>query len=90
MALHRDEEREGIEVAEAAEREHRFAEDAEPKPRVKLIGEDGNAFRIIGACARAAKKAGWTPERWKPIADEMMAGDYDHLLQIATQNFEVH
>ena len=60
------------------------------QPRVKLIGEDGNAFRIIWACARAAKAAGWEPERWKRVKAEMMDGNYDHLLQVVTQNFDVY
>ena len=34
------------------------------RPRVKLIGEDGNAFNILGICRQAAKKANWTDEQW--------------------------
>lgn len=59
------------------------------KPIVKLVGQDGNAFFIMGFCHRAAKKAGWTEERWNPVRDEMMAGDYDHLLQTAMRYFDV-
>jgi hypothetical protein len=63
---------------------------AEPiKPKVKLTGEDGNAFRIIGACRKAAEKAKWTPEQWKVVRDEMTTGDYDHLLQTAMRHFDV-
>ena len=59
------------------------------KPEVKLIGEDGNAFSIMGRCHRAAKDAGWTEDKWKEIQNEMMAGDYDHLLYTAMNHFEV-
>ncbi len=59
------------------------------KPEVKLIGEDGNAFAIMGRCHRAAKDAGWTGDKWKEIQNEMMAEDYDHLLQTAIEHFEV-
>jgi hypothetical protein len=59
------------------------------KPRVKLIERDGNAFAILGACYRAAKKAGWTEEHWKQVHDEMASGDYDHLLQTAIKHFRV-
>ena len=59
------------------------------KPRVKLLGEDGNAFRILGACKKAADKAKWTPDQWKVVRDDMMSGNYDHLLQVATQHFDV-
>lgn len=29
------------------------------KPKLELIGKDGNAFSILGLAGRAAKKAGW-------------------------------
>ena len=59
------------------------------KPEVKLIGEDGNAFTILGRCQMAAKKAGWSKEQMKDLMDEMTRSDYDHLLQVAMENFEV-
>lgn len=59
------------------------------KPMVKLVGTDGNAFAVMGACRRAAKDAGWTDDEWKAVQNEMMAGDYDHLLQTAINNFDV-
>jgi len=62
---------------------------SKPKPRVRLVGEDGNAFAILGACHRAAKKSGWTEDEWKAVHDEMTAGDYNHLLQTAMKHFDV-
>jgi len=59
------------------------------KPKVKLIGEDGNAFMIMGLCTQAAREAGWPKERIKMVMNEMMSSDYDHLLQTATKYFEV-
>jgi len=59
------------------------------KPTVKLVGEDGNAFAVMGTCRRAAKKAGWSETDWKKVQDEMMSGDYDHLLRTAMKHFEV-
>lgn len=59
------------------------------KPKVKLVGTDGNAFAILGACQRAAKKAGWDSSRLKTVMDEMKAGDYNHLLVTAMKHFEV-
>ena len=58
-------------------------------PKVKLVGRDGNAFAIMGACSKAARQAGWSAERIKAVMDEMMTGDYDHLLQTAIKNFDV-
>src|SRR5437660_820685 len=57
--------------------------EVETKPVVKLIGEDGNAFAILGACQRAAQKAGWSKEQWSKVRDELMSGDYNHLLAVA-------
>lgn len=59
------------------------------KPKVKFVGANGNAFNLIGICQAAAKKSGWTSEEWKVVMDEMMSGDYDHLLQTAMKHFEV-
>ena len=59
------------------------------KPTVKLTGETGNAFMIIGLCQRAARKAGWGATRIAEVRDEMMSGDYDHLLQVAMKHFDV-
>lgn len=59
------------------------------KPPVKLIGEDGNAYAIIGACQRAARKARWTDEKWEAVKKDMMSSDYDHLLCVAMDNFDV-
>jgi len=59
------------------------------KPIVKLIGNDGNAFAVIGACMTAARKAGFTKEQMDAIRKDMMSGDYDHLLCVAMDNFDV-
>jgi len=59
------------------------------RPVVRLVGQDGNAFNILGLCQRAAREAGWTPEQIKSVIDEMKSGDYDHLLQTAIKHFEV-
>jgi hypothetical protein len=59
------------------------------RPPVKLIGRDGNAFAVLGACQQAAGKAGWTTEQWDKVRDEMTAGDYDHLLGVAMEHFDV-
>ena len=48
---------------------------------LELEGLDGNAFSLMGAFRRQAKKEGWTPEEIKEVLDECQTGDYDHLLQ---------
>ena len=59
------------------------------KPRLRLSGEDGNAFMVLGLAHRAAKKAGWPDERWQAVRKDAMAGDYDHLLATITGHFDV-
>lgn len=59
------------------------------KPKVKLTNTDGNAFMIIGACRRAARSAGWGDKRIAEVTEKMTAGDYDHLLRVAMEHFDV-
>lgn len=58
------------------------------KPKVKLIGEDGNAFAVLGKVSRALRKAGLHEEAKKYVV-EATAGDYNHLLQVTMQYVEV-
>jgi len=60
------------------------------KPTVRLIGHDGNAFAIMGACKRAAKEAGWSKEHIDEYLKQAMSGDYDHLLATTMTFFDVH
>lgn len=58
------------------------------KPIVKLVGEDGNAYAILGRVSKALKKAGLIEEAkmyWK----EATSGDYDHLLMVTTKYVDV-
>jgi len=57
--------------------------------KVKLVGEDGNAFAIMGAVQRAMRKAGLSQEQIDEYLKESKAGDYDHLLQTAMRFVEV-
>lgn len=61
------------------------------KLKVKLIGEDGNAFSILGRCKRAmmAKDNGYTMADWDVFHAEATSGDYDHLLRTVMDWFDV-
>lgn len=48
---------------------------------VKLIGEDGNAYYILGKVSKELKKAGYDKEFIDQYKKEAMAGNYDELLQ---------
>lgn len=51
-----------------------------PKVRCKLVGQDGNAFVILGRFQIAARQAGWTGPQIAAVCKEAMRGDYGHLL----------
>ena len=51
-----------------------------PKVHCKLVGEDGNAFAILGRFRHAARKAGWTHAQIEALVEEAKSGNYDHLL----------
>ena len=57
-----------------------------PKVKCKLVGEDGNAFAILGRFQNAARKAKWPQEEISKVVKEAMAGDYDHLLVTIDQH----
>lgn len=60
------------------------------RPQVKLLGEDGNVFAIIGLCSQAAKKAGWSSERVAGLRKMLMeAEDYEDVLRKVITQFEV-
>lgn len=48
---------------------------------VKLVGEDGNAFAILGRVRATLRKGGYPQEFIEQFTKEATAGDYDHLLQ---------
>jgi hypothetical protein len=54
-----------------------------PNVHVRLTGEDGNAFFIMGRVCGALRKAGVETSEIKAYQAESMAGDYDHLLRTA-------
>jgi len=53
------------------------------KPTVKLTGEDGNAFAIMGTVSRALRKAGLPKEHVDKYMEESTSGDYNNLLIVA-------
>lgn len=59
------------------------------KPKLKIIGKDGNAFAILGEARRAAKKAGWSQDEIDKMLQESMSGDYNNLLATVSKYFDV-
>ena len=50
---------------------------------VELIGQDGNAFAIMGAVSKALRKNGVEKNEIDEYMKESMSGDYDNLLRTA-------
>ena len=53
------------------------------KPTVKLIGQDWNAFGIMGRVKQALKSAGADKEYIGRYLSEATSADYDHLLTVS-------
>lgn len=56
-----------------------------PEAKMKLVGEDGNAFAIIGRAARALRSARVASTDINAFTNEAMSGDYDHLLRVVME-----
>lgn len=66
-----------------------------PDIHVNLVGENGNAFAILGACREAMKEADCSPEEITQFYEEATGeppegiSGYDHLLQTCLKYFNV-
>jgi len=61
----------------------------EKKPTVKLVGQDGNAFAIMGKVSAALKRAGADKEYIDKYIEESTSGDYDNLLIVAMEYADI-
>ena len=52
---------------------------------LELMGNDGNAFAVMGAVTSALRKVGRTNEEVHEYQSQAMSGDYNHLLAISMQ-----
>ena len=57
---------------------------------VDLIGQDGNAFAILGAVTKAMRRAGVSQEERDLYTKEATSGDYNHLLATTMDWVEVN
>jgi hypothetical protein len=56
-----------------------------PHIHVPLIGEDGNAFAILGRVKRALRSAKVPDETINQFIKQATSGDYNHLLTTVTE-----
>ena len=54
-----------------------------PEIEVQILGQDGNAFAIMGAVSRELRKAGVSKDEISQYTKESMSGDYENLLRTA-------
>ena len=53
-----------------------------PDVKVRLVGEDGNAYAIMGRVQSALLDAGISQNECERYIKEATSGDYDHLLRV--------
>lgn len=59
-----------------------------PGVHVRLTGQDGNGFMIIGRVRKALKRAGVASSEIEAFTKEAQSGDYDNLLQTVMRTVE--
>ena len=57
--------------------------------KVRLIGEDGNCFHILGKVCSALRRNGESKEFIDAFLDKAKSGDYYHLLATVMEVVEV-
>ena len=50
------------------------------KVTLELVGLDGNAYSVMGAFEKQARREKWSKEKINSVLAEAMSGDYNHLL----------
>lgn len=55
-----------------------------PHLTMDLVGEDGNAFAILGRLRRVLKQGHVSNEEIEVVLKDAMSGDYQHLLRVVT------
>lgn len=55
---------------------------------LELEGLNGNAFALMAAFGKQARKEGWTEEEITAVLDEAKQHDYDYLLFVLSNHCE--
>lgn len=59
------------------------------KPVCRLVGENGNAFNILGLVCRSLQAAKVPPDVMQNFMNSAMSGDYNHLLRTCSDYVEI-
>lgn len=60
-----------------------------PGIHVELVGQDGNAFAILGRVKTAMQRGGVSSEEISKFMEKAMSGDYDNLLRTVLETVTV-
>ena len=60
-----------------------------PHVEVELVGQDGNAFAVLGKVSKAMRRADVDKTDIDAMMNEAMSGDYNHLLQTVMKTVSV-
>jgi len=60
-----------------------------PDVKVKLVGEDGNAFAIMARVSKALRREGVRQSDIDAFVEEATKGNFDNLLQIVMKTVTV-
>ena len=55
--------------------------------KIDLTGPGGNAFALLALAKNWGKQIGFPREKTKEIQEKMIAGDYEHLLEVFQKAF---
>ena len=56
------------------------------KIHLDLVGIDGNAFSILGAFRKQARREGWPESDIDEVTAEATSGEYPHLLSVISEH----
>jgi hypothetical protein len=54
---------------------------------IDLTGPQGNAFALMAMAKDFGNQLGWDKVRCQELVNEMMDGDYEHLIQVFDREF---
>lgn len=54
---------------------------------IDLTGPDGNAYALMSMARNFGRQLGWDKAKTQDLINEMMEGDYEHLLLVFDREF---
>ena len=71
------------------QKERKMSDVKYPEITVQLVGQDGNAFNLLGLCLRAMRRAKLSKEEQDAFYKEATSSDYNHLLSTCSEWFNI-